>query len=104
MNLLARINRELQGNFDLKAFRHKAFYNETEGRIEMHIESLRDQTVHVAGALVPFRKGETIHTENSCKYTVAEFQGLAADAGYDAVAVWTDPDTLFSLHYLRVRA
>lgn len=101
MNLLRRINRELRGQFDLKAFRHKAFYNEAEGRIEMHLESLRDQTVHVAGAQVPFRRGETIHTENSCKYTVAEFQVLAADAGYAAVTVWTDADKLFSLHFLR---
>ena len=104
LNLLARINRELHGTFDLRAFRHKAFYNEGEGRIEMHIESLCDQTVHVAGAQVPFRNGETIHTENSCKYTVTEFQALAAESGYEPVAVWTDQQKLFSLHYLRATA
>jgi len=81
LNLLARINRELDGDFQLKRFRHKAFYNEGLGRIEMHLESVYSQFVHVAGQRFDFKPGETIHTENSYKYTVPDFQALARRAG-----------------------
>src|SRR3954469_5432912 len=68
LNVLARMNRELGGNFDLASFRHRAFYNAEDHRIEMHLQSLKAQTVTVAGHSFDFRKGETIHTENSYKY------------------------------------
>jgi dimethylhistidine N-methyltransferase len=100
LNLLRRINRELGGNFDLAAFAHRAVYVEAPGRIEMHLVSLRAQTVRVSGMSFPFTAGESIHTENAHKYTVAEVQALAAEAGYQAAASWTDPAQLFSLHYL----
>ena len=98
LNLLARINRELGGDFQLPRFRHKAFYDEGRGRIEMHLESLYQQFVHVAGQRFDFRPGETIHTEISCKYTIDEFRRLAAGARFHAEAVWTDPANLFAVH------
>jgi len=102
LNLLARINRELGANFDLAAFRHRAYYDETRGRIEMHLESIKDQAVTIGGRAIRFRKGETIHTENSYKYSVREFQQLATGAGLAPRACWTDSDRLFSVHYLTV--
>lgn len=102
LNLLSRINRELGADFDLAKFRHYAFYNEREGRIEMHLVSLGGQRVAVAGRSFGFREGETIHTENSCKYSVAEFRDLAMQAGFRSAKTWTDPDQLFSVHYLEV--
>lgn len=100
LNLLARINAELGGDFDLGAFRHVAFYDAAEGRIEMHLESRRAQTVAVAGQTFAFAAGETIHTENSYKYTRAEFHALAAGAAFRPVETWTDAADLFSVHYL----
>jgi dimethylhistidine N-methyltransferase len=102
LNLLVRINRELGADFDLTGFRHDAPYNAAEGRIEMHLVSERDQTIRVAGRPIEFRRGETIHTENSHKFEVDEFQHLAIGAGFRPVAVWTDERDLFSVHYLRV--
>ncbi|HSC95531.1 MAG TPA: L-histidine N(alpha)-methyltransferase [Burkholderiales bacterium] len=102
LNLLARINRELGADFDLAAFRHHAFYDETLGRIEMHLESLKAQSVTIRGRTFHLRKGETIHTENSCKYSIREFQELARGAGLSPVTHWTDPDQLFGVHYLTV--
>ena len=102
LNLLERINTELGGTFDLSQFRHNAFYNSAEGRIEMHLESLTEQIADVDGVAVKFRQGETIHTENSCKYSIAEFQDLARRSGFSPVKVWTDPDDLFSIHFLEV--
>ena len=98
LNLLARINRELGGDFQVQRFRHKAFYDEGRGRIEMHLESLYQQFVHVAGQRFDFKPGETIHTEISCKYTIDEFRRLAAAARFHAEAVWTDPANLFAVH------
>jgi dimethylhistidine N-methyltransferase len=100
MNLLTRINRELGADFDLKAFRHRAYYNSVRGRIEMHLESLKPQTVHIAGDAFAFREGETIHTENSYKYSVSGFQNLAACAGWRPVDCYIDEDGFFSVHYL----
>jgi len=102
LNILARMNRELDGNFDVASFRHRAFYNTEHHRIEMHLESLRAQTVTVAGRAVSFEKGETIHTENSYKYTVDSFRALARDAGWRWAATWTDEKNYFSLHALRL--
>jgi dimethylhistidine N-methyltransferase len=102
LNLLARLNREGGANFDLDSFRHRAVWNEEEGRIEMHLESLRAQTVIIAGTPVHFRAGETIHTENSYKHTIAGFQALAQRAGWTPAAHWTDEAGLVSLHLLQV--
>jgi dimethylhistidine N-methyltransferase len=98
LNLLERINRELNGDFQLNRFRHKAFYDPIAGRIEMHLESLASQIVHVAGERFGFAPGETIHTEISCKYSVAEFQELGKRAGFSPEKVWTDLEQLFSVH------
>jgi L-histidine N-alpha-methyltransferase len=101
LNLLVRINRELGGNFDLSRFAHDAVWNDEAGRVEMYLVSLTNQTVHAVGRAFDFSKGERIHTENSHKYTVAEFQTLARASGWLPVKAWTGPDRLFSLHLLR---
>lgn len=101
LNLLRRANAELGADFDLASFRHVAFYDQAKGRIEMHLESLKAQQVRVAGRAVPFRAGETILTEISCKYALAEFQNIARAAGFTPLAAWTDDAALFSVHYLR---
>lgn len=101
LNLLRRANAELGADFDLASFRHVAFYDQAKGRIEMHLESLKAQQVRVAGSKVPFRAGETILTEISCKYALAEFQNIARAAGFTPLAAWTDDAALFSVHYLR---
>ncbi|MEJ2310353.1 MAG: L-histidine N(alpha)-methyltransferase [Gammaproteobacteria bacterium] len=101
LNLLRRINRELGADFDLAQWRHRAFYNQAEGRIEMHLVSRADQQVRLQGETFEFAEGETIHTENSYKYSVAEFRDLAASAGFTTDTVWTDDDNLFSLHLLQ---
>lgn len=100
LNLLHRINRELSGNFDVEAFEHLAVYNHELGRIEMHIVSLCDQTVDILGQTISFAEGERIHTENSYKYTVDGFRGLAEKAGWATKRTWTDPENLFSVHAL----
>ena len=98
LNLLHRINRELAGDFQVKRFRHKAFYDPILGRIEMHLESQYSQFAHVAGRRFDFAPGETIHTEISCKYSIAEFQELGKRAGFTPEKIWTDPEQLFSVH------
>jgi dimethylhistidine N-methyltransferase len=98
LNLLERINRELGADFRLQRFRHKAFYDPEQGRVEMHLESLAPQAVHVAGRGFDFARGETLHTEISCKYSVAEFQELGKRAGFSPEKVWMDPQQLFSVH------
>jgi dimethylhistidine N-methyltransferase len=100
LNLLTRINRELEGDFDLSGFAHSAFYEAEQGRIEMHLVSDRAQSVTVAGRHFDFAADETIHTENSYKYDVDQFRCLAASAGWSHRAVWTDSERLFSLHLL----
>lgn len=100
LNLLARINRELGANFDVRGFRHVAFYAEDRGRIEMHLESLKDQVVHIGDVAFAFGIGETIHTENSYKYSVPEFQALASCAGFSPRDCWVDDAQRFSIHYM----
>lgn len=100
LNLLARINRELGADFDLSAFRHHAFYERDAGRIEMHLVSLKEQQVALGGHAFHFRRDESIHTENSYKYSVSEFQDLAREAGFETVRYWVDTDQLFAIHYL----
>ncbi|PSB00776.1 L-histidine N(alpha)-methyltransferase [Merismopedia glauca] len=99
LNLLTRINRELGANFNLDNFGYKAFYNAI-GRIEMYIVSLKEQVVNIDGIEIHFQAGELLRTEYSYKYTITEFQELAAQAGFQPQQVWTDPQNLFSLHYL----
>jgi dimethylhistidine N-methyltransferase len=98
LNLLIRINRELGADFDLAAFSHRAVYNRDQHRIEMHLVSRCDQTVHVLGERVAFNAGETIHTENSYKYSLARFRALAREAGWTPARCWTDRDAMFSVH------
>ena len=100
LNLLARINRELGGDFRLRRFRHYAFYNVALGRIEMHLVSLVPQSVNVGNFRFAFDAGESIHTENSYKYSIAGFRALARSAGFRGEKVWLDPQGLFSLHGL----
>jgi dimethylhistidine N-methyltransferase len=100
LNVLTRINRELGADFDLDAFAHRAFYNPTRSRVEMHLQSLTRQKVHVARRTIAFRPGETIHTENSYKYTREGFAKLARGAGWTTRAVFTDPADYFSVHVL----
>ena len=102
LNLLARVNRELDGDFDTTRFAHLAIYNTRKGRIEIYLESQMDQKVRVLDRSFAFAKGERIHTENSHKYTVSEFQDLAQSSGWMPVTAWTDDDRLFSLHLLRL--
>ncbi|OGA19252.1 MAG: dimethylhistidine N-methyltransferase [Betaproteobacteria bacterium RIFCSPLOWO2_02_FULL_66_14] len=96
-NLLARINRELGADFDLRRFAHYAFYNLRRGRIEMHLVSLARQTVAIGRHRFGFDVGESIHTENSCKYSVEEFRALSLRAGFRAERVWLDPRRYFAL-------
>ncbi len=100
-NLLHRINRELDGDFNVDAFMHHAFYNTAMGRIEMHLISKCRQRVRIDGHAFEFNAGDSIHTENSYKYTIEEFQALSRSAGFSPRRVWTDSDALFSLHFLR---
>ena len=100
LNILARINRELGADFDLRKFSHYAFYNAAAGRIEMHLVSLARQRVRVARHRFGFDRGESIHTENSYKYSAEGFRALAARAGYSGKKLWTDRKGLFALHGL----
>jgi len=100
LNLLRRINDELGADFDLDQFAHRAFYNALAGRIEMHLMSLRAQTVHLGGAAIAFEEEETILTECSYKYSLADFAALASEAGLTVRKVWTDPEQKFSVQYL----
>ena len=102
LNLLERINRELDGDLDIDRFEHVAFYNETEGRIEIYIRSLANQEAWITGTPILFASGELIHTEYSYKYSVPEFRALALRAGFRPVDTWTDPAKLFSVHYFRL--
>lgn len=100
LNLLARINRELGADFDLRRFVHYAFYEPSAGRIEMHLVSTARQTVAIGAHRFSFERGESIHTENSYKYSIEEFQALAARAGFRGAKVWTDARGWFSVHGL----
>ncbi len=102
LNLLVRINRELRGDFKLDTFEHHAFYNRERHRIEMHLASLKRQRVKVAGESFDFRAGETIHTENSYKYSVESLGALARGVGWLPVGAWTDPDKFFSIQAFKL--
>jgi L-histidine Nalpha-methyltransferase len=99
-NLLARINQELNGDFQLKHFTHEARLNNEQQRIEMHLVSDKQQTVTIDNETFKFSSGESIHTENSHKYSMQSFAKIAKEAGLKTVKTWTDKDKLFSIHYL----
>ena len=103
LNLLKRINRELNGTFDLDTFEHHAFYNRERHRIEMHLASNKRQKVRVAGESIEFRAGETIHTESSYKYSANSFGALAKGAGWTPVTSWSDPNRYFCVHALALK-
>jgi L-histidine N-alpha-methyltransferase len=100
LNLLARINRELGANFEPRRWRHYAFYNPALGRIEMHLVALAAHSVKLGEHRFAFAAGETIHTENSYKYSIEGFRELAARAGFRSAKLWTDRQGLFALHAL----
>lgn len=100
LNILARINRELGSAIDVASFRHEAIYDPRLGRIEMHLVSNVEQTIGICGRRFHFFAGERVHTENSYKYTVSEFQELAGRAGWLTGSVWTDAAAQFSIHEL----
>ncbi|WP_027172383.1 L-histidine N(alpha)-methyltransferase [Methylobacterium sp. 10] len=100
LNLLDRINRELGADFDRSSFAHRAYFASEASRIEMHLVSLRTQDVSFADRRFSFSKGETIHTENSYKYTIDGFRDLATQAGWKVAKSWTDAERLFSVHAL----
>jgi L-histidine N-alpha-methyltransferase len=100
LNLLERLNREYDANFDLDSFEHKAIYDEEESRIEMRLVSLEKQAVIVAGERFLLNEGEFILTEHSHKYSVDRFASMSRTAGFSLNSVWTDPQDLFSVYYL----
>ncbi|WP_237056447.1 L-histidine N(alpha)-methyltransferase [Microbulbifer sediminum] len=102
-NLLARVNRELGGDFDLDAFAHRSFYHALRQRVEMHLVSLKAQQVHIAGERFEFTEGETIHTENSHKYTLEGFAEMLGGAGFTLVRQWSDRGGLYAIHYAEIR-
>jgi dimethylhistidine N-methyltransferase len=101
-NILSRVNRELGADFELDEFAHRAIFDEAEGRVEMHLESLRDQTVSISALDmdVEFSEGETIHTENSYKYSPGEIDALAQSANMSVERRWTDGAARFSVNLL----
>jgi dimethylhistidine N-methyltransferase len=104
LNVLNRLNAVLDADFDENLFSHCAFYNTAERRIEMHLVSERAQTVRCSDSEIEFERGESIHTENSYKYTVEGFTELAISAGLSLEESWYDPERLFSVHYLGAAA
>jgi dimethylhistidine N-methyltransferase len=105
LNILNRLNNELGADFDLAGFRHLACWNAVESRIEMHLESLREQSVQIATAEleVHFRNGETIHTENSYKFTDSALDALLSDSGFEMESAWKDGRDWYALTLSRRR-
>jgi L-histidine Nalpha-methyltransferase len=99
LNILHRLNRELHADFDLAGFRHRVWWNQAESRIEMHLESLREQYVRIPATklLLHFAQGETIHTENSYKFTQNTISALMDDAGFKVEQMWRDPLEWYAL-------
>jgi dimethylhistidine N-methyltransferase len=102
LNVLNRLNRELLANFKLEDFRHHAFYHAEKGRVEMHLVTVKNQVITIGDEEIPFNEGETIHTENSYKFTIEEFHKIAGTCGFTARKVWCDERKWFSIHYLEV--
>ena len=103
LNLLHRMNRELDGDFDTRAFEHFAFYNQEAGRIEIYFRSTTNQLVTVAGRRFEFAPGELVHTEYSYKYDTQEVAAAADRAGFELTELWTDPERLFAVTWLEAR-
>jgi L-histidine N-alpha-methyltransferase len=101
LNLLQRLNREAGADFDLSAFRHEAVWNDGESRIEMHLISIRDQTVRLGGQHIAFKEAESVHTENSYKHTPEKLIEIARHAGWEAWKVWKDHAGLFGVILFR---
>ena len=102
LNILHRMNRELDATFEADRFQHVSFYNERLGRIEIYLESLDEQQVTIGDTSIEFQAGERIHTEYSHKYTIDSFAEMAKEAGFRSNAYWTDPNNLFALMHLIV--
>ncbi len=102
LNILSHINRELGADLDLEGFKHEVRWEADKGSIEMHLVSKYDQKVNINGHIFQFVAGESIHTEDSHKYTIETFQSLAEEAGWRSLSHWTDSEDLFSVHYLQV--
>lgn len=98
-NILVRLNRELGADFDIDQFQHRAIFNEEESRMEMHLVSLRDQSVTICGELIFFEEGETIHTENSHKYSLGSFREMTVPH-FQNVKTWMDDEQLFAIQFL----
>lgn len=101
LNILTRINRELGADIDIASFEHYAYYNPVEGRIEMHLISNRSQKLKIGADVIPIKRGETIHTECSYKYTPEEFRNLAKSAGWQIEQTWMADADMFSMYLLR---
>ena len=104
LNLLARLNRELGADFDPARFRHRARWDDAASRVEMHLESLAPQVVHVAGEPIRFARGETIWTESSYKYDRPRLDALIAAGGFELARLWTDADDRFWVAFLTAAA
>ena len=102
LNLLVRINRELDADFSVEQFRHHAFFNEAESRIEMHLVSEMEQTIRIGTTEIDIGRDESIHTENSYKYSQQQFREIAAKAGFKVEKTWCDEHQLFCVQYLTV--
>lgn len=102
-NILHHINKELDSNFDSELFAHRANWNEDKGRMEMHLFCLKDHQVNINGHIISFQKGESIHTENSHKYSLQEFEEIVSP-WFKVRKVWTDEESLFSVQYLESKA
>ncbi|HZA07170.1 MAG TPA: L-histidine N(alpha)-methyltransferase [Nitrososphaeraceae archaeon] len=102
LNLLSRINRDLEGDFDIKSFDHHAFYNSNQRRVEMHLVSKRDQEAHIKliGESFEFQEGEPIHTENSYKYSLKQIRKIADDSGFEVKKNFLDQRKWFDLALL----
>jgi dimethylhistidine N-methyltransferase len=101
LNLLQRIKSELNGDLDISAFSHNAFYNDKLSRVEMHLVSKLNQSIQIDGQKFHFKVGETIHTENSYKYSQAEFINLAFKSGFDILKSWSDKNNYFAVYCLK---
>ncbi|MET0053361.1 MAG: L-histidine N(alpha)-methyltransferase, partial [Candidatus Thiodiazotropha sp. 6PLUC10] len=103
LNLLNRMQAELNAELNPENFQHKAFYNSDAGRIEMHLMSTRQHILRIDDHQFEFEAGEYLHTENSYKYTPEEFIKMASDCGYDEIKYWVDDDDMFAIYLLQVR-
>lgn len=104
LNLLERINRELDGTVPVDAFRHVARWNDDRARIEMHLEAVRDTAFTVDGRAFAMQAGETIHTENSHKYGPRDARILLRSGGWTPIGEWTDPEGKFGLYLAEAQA